>query len=318
MQQGCRMIKKIQSVFVFLLVFSCSTTLVGNETAKTYFPETFGSYWVYEDQDGNELTRTIDEGEEIAGETYNIFIYEPDIEDWANYAYHFLPSLYSVNDESITCLIGDEIEKVTKARLIKEMEAFTKMAKKSIEDNPPPEAPNISFDINYDVEVKAQDHFVLVPTATTPSEKWDTTQIKAKVSMQYKIQGVPSDFLGEDESPKIIFNFNIAETGSILDTETVETQAGTFEDCLKIEYRTATTMEVAPLEQHSTNDPPGESVTTLWLAPNVGIVKFRQDAENILLKTIPSPDIQSSTAIKTFELTKYEIKSEASGSNESD
>ena len=312
------MFKKSWAVFVFLFVFSCSTTLMGNETAKTYFPGTFGSYWVYEDQDGNELTRTVDEGEEIAGETYNIFIYEPDIEDWANYAYHFLPSVYSVDDESITCLIGDEIEKVMKARLIKEMEAFTEMAKKSIEDNPPPDAPNISFDINYDVEVKAEDHFVLVPTATTPNEKWDTTQIKAKVSMQYEIQDVPADFLGADEIPKIIFDFNIAGTGSILGTETVETQAGTFEDCLKIEYRTATTMEVSPLEQHATNDPPGESVTILWLAPNVGIVKFHQDAENILLKTIPSPAFQSSTEIKTFELTKYEIKSDVSESSESD
>ncbi|MYA68676.1 hypothetical protein F4141_22450 [Candidatus Poribacteria bacterium] len=312
------MLKKIQAVFVFLFVFSGSTTLMGNETAKTYFPGTFGSYWVYQDQDGNELTRTVDEGEEIAGEVYNIFIYEPEIEDWADCAYHFLPSLYSVNDESITCLIGDEIGKVTKARLIKEMETFTKMAKKSVEDNPPPDAPNLSFDINYDVEVKAQDHFVLVPTATTPNEKWDTTEIKAKVSMQYDIQGVPADFLGADEIPKIIFDFNIIETGKILGTETVETQAGTFEDCLKIEYRTATTMEVSPLEQHSTNDPPGESVTILWLAPNVGIVKFHQEAEDILLKTIPAPEFQSSTAVKTFELKKYEIKSEASVSNESD
>ena len=318
MQQGGRMLKKIQSVFVFLFVFTCSTTLMGNESAKTYFPGTFGSYWVYEDQDGNELTRTVDEGEEIAGETYNIFIYEPDIEDWANYAYHFLPSLYKMSDESITCLIGDEIKKVLKARLIKEMVAFTNMAKKSIEDNPPPEAPNLSFDNNYNVEVEAQDHFSLLPTATTPNEKWDTTQIKVKVSMQYEIKGVPADFPGADELPKIIFDFNIAETGSILGTETVETQAGTFEDCLKIEYRTATTMEVSPLDQHSTANPSGESITTLWFAPNIGIVKGHQEAEDIFLKTIPTPEFQSSTAVKTFELMEYEIKTAESGSGESD
>jgi hypothetical protein len=289
---------------------------MGNETTKIYFPGTFGSYWTYQDQDGNELTRTVDEGEEIAGETYSIFIYEPDIEDWTNYAYHFLPSLYSVNDEGIVCIIGDEIEKATKARLIKEMEAFTKMAKKSIEDNPPPDAPNLSFDIDYVVEVEAQDRFSLVPTAVTPNEKWDATQINAKVSMQYKIQNVPAEFLGADEIPKIIFDFNIAETGSILGTETVEAPAGTFEDCLKIEYRTATKMEVLPLEQHTTNDPPGESVTTLWLAPNVGIVKFHQKTEDILLKTIPAPEFQTLAEIKTFELTHYEIKSTESGSGE--
>ena len=310
------MLKKIQTVFVFLFIFCCSATLMGNETAKTYFPGTLGSYWVYEDQDGNELTRTVDEGEEIAGETYNLFIYEPDIEDWADYAYHFLPSLYNVNDEGITCLIGEEIEKTTKARFTKQMETLIKISKKMVAENPPPDAPNLSFDINYEIEVDAPDNFALFPVAATPNEKWDTTQIKVKISMQYEIRDVPADFLGADEIPKIIFAFNIAETGNLLGTETVETQAGTFADCLKIEYRTTTTMEVSPPEQHTTGLPPGESVTTLWLAPNVGIVKFHQETEDTLLKTLPTPEPLFSTAVKTFELTKYEIKSTESESGE--
>ena len=312
------MLKKIRSVFVLLFVFGFSATLMGNETAKTYFPGAFGSYWVYADQDGNELTRRADEGEEIAGETYNIFTYEPDIEDWANYAYHFVPSLYRVSDEKITLVVGDEIEEVIKARLTKEMEAFNKIAKKSIEDNPPPDAPNLSFNIIYEVVVEAQDDFSLFTTSATPNEKWETTQIKADVSMQYEIQGAPDGFPGADEIPKIILSFNIVETGKVLDTETVETQAGTFEDCLKVEFRTATTMQISPLEQHSTSDPSGESVTTIWLAANVGIVKFHQQTEDILLKTIPGPEFQSSTTVKTFELTKYEIKSDAAETSESD
>lgn len=313
------MLKKGRSVFIFLFIFGYSATLMGNETAQTYFPGTLGSYWVYEDQDGNELTRHVDEGEEIAGETYNLFTYEPDVEDSESYAYHFHAALYRIDEGGITFIAGDEIEKAIKARFITEMEAFTKMAKKSLEDNPPPDAPNLSFNINYDVEVEAQDDFSLFPTAATPNEKWDTTQIKAKVSMQYEIKGAPADFQGADEMPKIVLSFNIVETGNILSTEeTVETQAGTFENCLKIEYRTATTMDVSPLEQHSTIDPPGESVTTLWLAPNVGIVKFHQATEAIFLKTIPAPEFQSSATIKTFELTNYEIKSDASGSSESD
>ena len=65
-------------------------------------------------------------------------------------------------------------------------------------------------------------------------------------------------------------------------------------------------------------NPPGESVTTLWIAPNVGIVKYHQKAEDILLKTLPMPEIVTSTTVKTFELKNYEIKSadsEADGSN---
>ena len=312
------MLKKGWSVFILLFIFGYSATLMGNETTQTYFPGTLGSFWVYEDQDGNELTRAVDEGEEIAGETYNLFTYEPDVEDSESYAYHFHPALYRIDDGGITFIAGDEIEKATKARFITEMEAFTKMAKESLADNPPPDAPNLSFHINYDIEVEAQEHFPLLPTATNPNEKWGTAEIKAKVAMQYEIEGAPADFQGADEMPKIILDFNIVETGNILDTETVETQAGTFENCLKIEYRTATTMEVSPLEQHAISDPPGESITTLWLAPNVGIVKFHQKTEAIFLKTIPAPEFQSSATIKTFELTKYEIKSDASGSSESD
>lgn len=43
------------------------------------------------------------------------------------------------------------------------------------------------------------------------------------------------------------------------------------------------------------------ALKTLWLAPNVGLVKMEQASEN-------------SDTSKTFELTNYEIKSTESGS----
>ena len=51
------MLKKFRSGVVFFLVFGLSTTLMGNEWANYYFPDALGSYWTYEDQDGDELTR---------------------------------------------------------------------------------------------------------------------------------------------------------------------------------------------------------------------------------------------------------------------
>ena len=83
----------------------------------------------------------------------------------------------------------------------------------------------------------------------------------------------------------------------------------TFEDCLKIEYRTKTTADtnLSPeikqqlLIEQLTN----ESVRTLWLAPNVGIVKFKSENEN-------SDDVAS------LELKKYEIKSDESDGEDSD
>ena len=43
---------------------------MGTEWANDYFPDTVGSYWTYQDQDGNELTRYAVEPEEVDGETY--------------------------------------------------------------------------------------------------------------------------------------------------------------------------------------------------------------------------------------------------------
>ena len=53
------MLKKYHVVLSLLLVFGFSATLVGKQKADTYFPQGIGSYWVYEDQDGNELTRRV-------------------------------------------------------------------------------------------------------------------------------------------------------------------------------------------------------------------------------------------------------------------
>ena len=107
-------------------------------------------------------------------------------------------------------------------------------------------------------------------------------------------------------------SLTIVEKGKVLGIERVETPAGTFKDCLKVEYRTYTGMAVFPEDAAEINaEPPGETLTTLWIAPNVGIVKFHQKAEDILLKTIPIPEIESvvSTTVRTLELKRYEFKS---------
>ena len=88
------MLKKIRSAFVFLFVFGFSTTLMGNEWANYYFPDAIDSYWTYEDQDGEELTRYAIESEDIDGETYSAFSYEPALENWVDYQYYVHPYFY--------------------------------------------------------------------------------------------------------------------------------------------------------------------------------------------------------------------------------
>ena len=280
------MLKKNRVVFSLLLIFGFSSMLAGEEKADVYFPHTLGSYWVYEDQDGNELTRRVIKNKKIDGETYHAFSYEPVLENWIDYDYHFHPNLYQIDERSVTFLVADDVEKAVKARLTKDVEAFGKIH----EEN---------FDLLYDIAVEAQDPFYVLPNSVAFNEKWDAGQTKAKVTMR---PDPPQD------PEEMILEFTIVETGKVLGTENVETPAGTFEDCLKIEYRTATEVAIFPQDEDEEVNPPGESVTTLWVAPNVGIVKFHQKAEDILLTVIPLPQVEASTRVKTLELKRYEVK----------
>ena len=314
------MLKKLCLLLTFFLIFCFCARLLGDESVSTYFPNTIGSYWVYEDQDGNELTRRAIEGEEIASVIYHGFSYEPELEDWADFNRYMFPSLYNVNEEWVTFIISDEIEKAVKARFTNEMETYSKLAKNAIESGSPPGF-NITFNLKYDVEVEADDQFNFLNVQATPNEEWDAAQINATITLEFDIQGLP-DFQNAEDIPIITLDFTILEAGKIIGIETVETAAGTFKDCMKIEYRTETTMT----ESHvgGPGNQPGESVTKLWLAPNVGIVKFHQEAEKIFLQMMPEADITEATgtekeageitspSIKTFELKKYKIATEDS------
>ncbi len=303
------MLKRFSAVSTLLFVFSFSAALLGNESAQKYFPSILGSYWVYEDQDGNELTRRAIEGEEIAGETYHAFEYEPELEDWADYIPFIHPFLYQFGDAGITLVVGDEVEKAVKARLTKEMEIFSKLAKNSLENNSPSEF-DLTVNLNYDVEVEAENRFNFLPVQMVSDEEWDAIQISAKITMQYNIQGLP-DFQGAPELPEVTLDFTILETGKILGTETVETEAGTFEDCLKVEYRTETTAIITSDPPPGQVNPPGETVTTVWYAPNVGIVKVKQKSGYLLLDMLPAEagiPMPADPKEKTLELKKYEIK----------
>ena len=291
------MLKRFRTFVTLLLVLGLSAVLMGDAAETTqYFPETLGSYWVYEDQDGNELTRRVVEGKEIAGEMYHAFNYEPALEDSANYDYHIHPNFYRIGEEKVTFWVGDEAEKAVKAHLTKEMEAFLKLLQKM----------GAPFIMLYNIEIEAQDPFYALPMPVTLNEKWKATQIKAKI----KLTPVPPQ-----DPPEITLEFTIVETGTVVGTENVETPAGTFEDCLKIEYRTETEVAAVPSPETG-SDPPGESVTTLWVAPNIGIVKFHQKAEDIFLKTISTtmpPEVGALPTVRppelNLELKKYEVKS---------
>ena len=309
------MLKRFCFLFTLIFVFIFSATLRGNETAKLYFPSTLDSYWVYVDQDGNELTRQVVEGEEISGVIYNGFSYDPELEDWLDFDRHFFPYLYHVGDEWVSGFVGEEVENTIKARLSKEMDIISELTQNVIASTAPPEL-NVTIQLIYDVEAESEENCFLLPLDVSPDEEWDSINVSATVTFTMDIQGIP-ELQGAPEIPTITLNVDIQETGMILGTETVDVPAGTFEDCLKIQFQTET--ELTANEPNPNQEEPGETVTTLWLAPNVGIVKFHQEEERVFLNTmsdtdfeeaaLAQPDIEALLAptVKSFELQSYEI-----------
>ena len=299
------MFKKIRSIFVLLFIFGFSATLMGNEWANYYFPDIAGSYWTYEDQDGNELTRYAIAPEEIDGETYRAFSYEPALEDWADFEHYIHPYFYQVGDDWVAFFVGAEIENGLKANTTQEMEEALPMLRQQMLGDAPE---GVSLDLNYDIEVASADYFYLLPTPVTYNEEWTALELNVGLTVTMDIQGAPMEIPGG--APTIKTNSTIIETGVVTGTETVETSAGTFEDCLIIEYQTDETVEVTISVPGAPQQEPEErkatTVTTLWLAPNVGIVKFKHEhpeADEAKEELGLTPEGE-----QTLELTEYEIK----------
>ena len=300
--------KKVRSVLVLLLVFSCSATLMGNEWANYYFPDALGSYWVYEDQNGDELTRYAIDPQDIEGDTYRAFSYDPGLENWADFEHYIQPYYYQVGDDWVAYFVGTEIENALKASTIQQMDEAIVLMRQAMQEQVP-EGLNVTFDIGYEVDVKSQDYFYFLPTPATFDEEWTAVEVNLTLTMTIDITGLPVEIPGGSTQTATTYTTYV-EVGNVTGTETVETDAGTFEDCLIIEYRTdassetALSMEVP--QQPDVQEQKGASFTTVWLAPNVGIVKLTQEHQ----------DNEASEALgleppeeKTFELIQYEVKS---------
>ena len=288
------MLKRFPVFLSLLLILGFSVTLLGKEKTDTYFPHALGSYWVYEDQDGNKLTRRAVETKTIENETYHAFSYEPTLEEWADYEHYIHPNFYQIRNDGIAFFVGDEVEKAFEARLRKEMEADSKKQQGISTTG------DVSADFSYTIEVEAQDDFYLLPTPVVFDKKWTATQISGSITLKLEIQSaIPNLQIPGGDQVKSI-PIALVEKGKVAAKETVKTPAGTFEDCLKIEYWYAATEKEDATKPTASGTSDIES-TTLWLAPNVGIVKFIRVSSD-------------SKVEKNLELTQYEIKPTGSGS----
>ena len=282
------MLKRFRVVFSLLLVFGVSPALIVQESVNDYFPRTSGSFWVYADQDGNKLTRRAVEEKTIEGETYHAFGYEPAVGDWTDYEHYVHPNFYQIRKDGIAFFVGDKVEKAFEARLRRDMDADIK------EQQGISTTDGASADFSYEIEVEAEDDFYLLPTPIVFDKEWTAMRISGSITLKLKMQSPGFQIPGGDQVNAI--PIDLVEKGKVTAKETVKTLAGTFEDCLKIEYWYTEPRKKGDATKPTSSDTSGIELTTLWLAPNVGIVKFVRKSA-------------TSKVEKSLELTHYEIKS---------
>jgi len=288
------MLKRFRVFLCLSLILGFSATLLGKEKIDTYFPHALGSYWVYKDQDGNKLTCRAVSEKTIEGETYRAFSYEPAVEDWIDYEHYVHPNFYQIRPDGIAFFVGDEVEKAFEAKLRKKMEADSKK-QQGISTSP-----GVSADFSYEIAVEAKDDFYLLPTPIVFDKAWTAMRISGSITLKVKMQSPDFQIPGGDQVNAI--PIDLVEKGKVVAKETVKTAAGTFEDCLKIKYWYAA-IEKEDATKPTSSGTSGIELTTLWLAPNVGIVKFIRVSAD-------------SKVEKSLELTQYEIKPTGSGTTE--
>ena len=298
------MFKKFRTIFAILFILGLSGTLIANEWANYYFPDTLSSYWTYENENGDEFTRYAIEPQDVDGEMHRAFSYDPALEDWADYDYHTRPYFYQVTDDWTAFRVGDDIENATRTVTERQWQEVVSIMKEQVNAQLP-EGVSIDLDVTYDLNIQAQDYFYFLPNNATFNEEWEALRIDMQIDLEMELTSNMAGFPPTTQA--IAMALTLTETGIIIGTETVDTEAGTFEDCLLITYSTDATIETNPDIPEAKSifgDAYSGSTTTLWLAPNVGLVKMEQESEN-------------GGVGKTLELTNYEINTTASGSSES-
>lgn len=279
---------------LLILSFGVSSVLMGNETVKRYYPVTPGSYWVYSDQNGKELTRHAAPDKQHEGNTYHHFQYDPERQDQGFFLYQIHPYLYTVNENGVAYLVGNKGELAVQRRHSKLLEIVVP----SIREGLRARFPKSDFDFSFTVDVAMSDTFQLLPAAIRNHKKWEAMKTEIIVTFTTKEEK-------EGEKPErttFKTHTDFEETGIVKGTESVKTPAGTFKDCLVVRFENK---EVA---SRSTKNEVGgfklshsPIITNIWFAPDVGIVKWEYDSEDAKNKSV-------------FKLKRYEIKPASSGS----
>ncbi len=244
---------------------------VPHETEPNYYPMSVGSRWVYRDPDGSEWTREVTESEFIASRKYHIFSYSPPGDNQLEY---LNSPTYEVTYSHLLLFTGDEAR-----RMMEEVIYGTE---------------EVPFLTSFKTTVDMGRSFVLLRFPLYPGKTWETLNIRLTGGSSYGHQPPWPDLQRQDLS----FEADWVVLASAGQLESVNTPAGTFEDCLMIEYQPK--QQPAEVLAHGRSNAdlreallrtrgkgirenlsalfssamPKLGLETVWLAPGVGPVKI--------------------------------------------
>ena len=215
------------------------------EEPPNYYPNTIGSRWVYRNPDGFEWAREVTETAEIGLYLYHVFNYDPPIED-ARFNFLKTPS-YRITRNRVLFFVGDEIDR-----------AYTEDLTEFLRDSYQ-EFGNIKINVN----AVSQEELVFFRIPPDRGIQWEVIDMRASGNVIFRDQG---NFI-------LPFELNWVNTGLVTRLESVETPAGKFDDCFKIQYDSKVTAVVNEEEEEILRT----EVQNIWLAPEVGMVKIEDE-----------------------------------------
>ncbi|MCG9127161.1 hypothetical protein JT359_06110 [Candidatus Poribacteria bacterium] len=309
---------KIKSISISVLcILLNSSILFAMSPIESIFPVGKGSYWVYTDQDGNELTRRVSNEKEIDGKKYKSFEYQPKLSNKIDFQPLIHVNLFNIDHIKVAFNFSNEYETTLKNRLKKELEIYSHLLKDSLAEIYPAES-GITVDLKYDIDVNSDKEHKILDIRSPVRKDWNVSTTEVKIKIQQEIKGLP-DFGHEIEDPETTLTFKIIQSAKKLNPENVTTKAGVFAQCNKIEYKTIT--EVKSDNILTPELKAGETVTTVWFADQIGMVKLRQESHKIFLYMLAESEMlkKTKTDIKvneiispkiiTLELKKFKIES---------
>ena len=267
-----RFFRLIPSSFVLLVILGCGAgeevtketekDLKSDEVIPNYFPMTVGSRWVYRNPDGSEWAREVKEATEIGLHLYHVFNYHPPLED-AQFEFLKTPK-YAAASSRLLLLIENEIDDAIRGA-IEQVDRFY-----------------LDF---YKTKIVSDGEFTTLRLPLSAGLRWDALNISLRGG-----EGI-GEFSHTFEADWVV-------TGMAGFRESVETPAGSFESCLRIQYETKESVEFEwgpdergrdfwediwrdreePLREELSavfsNLMPNLKLESVWLAPGVGPVKI--------------------------------------------